>query len=265
MMKWQSIEYFADPRWASWNLGVFVCIRCSGIHRGMGTHISRVKSVDLDAWTDEQLQSILRWGNARANKYWESKLAPGHVPSEAKIENFIRTKYESKRWVMDGPMPDPSTLSDGIDGEDDDVPLKIVQERARSTSGAGAAIKPPPRVKAEKKAKIQILRTWLDRESPSTALPSDDIISSSPLPRSDIHFNFASKRQSASYSPQDSDNPSTIVIDEEDPVTALAALLRATSPATSSSDETLELRHRPPMDPCLTSRPGSRPGHHQTA
>ena len=34
----------------------------------MGTHISRVKSVDLDAWTDEQLQSILRWGNARANK-----------------------------------------------------------------------------------------------------------------------------------------------------------------------------------------------------
>lgn len=78
-----------DPRWASWNLGVFVCIRytslglsltatmtrtdgdcrCSGIHRGMGTHISRVKSVDLDAWTDEQLQSVLRWGNARANKY----------------------------------------------------------------------------------------------------------------------------------------------------------------------------------------------------
>jgi stromal membrane-associated protein len=57
-----------DPRWASWNIGVFVCIRCSGIHRGMGTHISRVKSVDLDAWTDEQLQSILRWGNSRANK-----------------------------------------------------------------------------------------------------------------------------------------------------------------------------------------------------
>lgn len=35
----------------------------------MGTHISRVKSVDLDAWTDEQLQSVLRWGNSRANKF----------------------------------------------------------------------------------------------------------------------------------------------------------------------------------------------------
>ncbi|KHN99133.1 stromal membrane-associated protein [Metarhizium album ARSEF 1941] len=114
------------PRWASWNLGVFVCIRCSGIHRGMGTHISRVKSVDLDSWTDEQMQSILSWGNARANKYWEAKLAAGHAPSEAKIENFIRTKYELKRWVMDGPMPDPSTLD--VDG-DDDVPLSLVKEK----------------------------------------------------------------------------------------------------------------------------------------
>lgn len=115
-----------DPRWASWNLGIFICIRCSGIHRGMGTHISRVKSVDLDSWTDEQMQSILSWGNARANKYWEAKLAPGHSPSEAKIENFIRTKYELKRWAMEGPVPDPATL--GADG-DDEVPLSIVKEK----------------------------------------------------------------------------------------------------------------------------------------
>ncbi|ELR05634.1 hypothetical protein GMDG_01824 [Pseudogymnoascus destructans 20631-21] len=122
------------PRWASWNLGIFVCIRCSGIHRGMGTHISKVKSVDLDSWTDEQLQSVLVWGNSRANKYWEAKLAPGHVPSEAKMENFIRTKYDSKRWVMDGQIPDPATL----DAEgDDDIPLNLVKEKQdlqRSTS-----------------------------------------------------------------------------------------------------------------------------------
>ncbi|KAL3464055.1 hypothetical protein BJX64DRAFT_255483 [Aspergillus heterothallicus] len=130
------------PRWASWNLGIFICIRCSGIHRGMGTHISRVKSVDLDAWTDEQLQSVVRWGNARANKYWEAKLAPGHVPSDAKIENFIRTKYESKRWVMDGGIPDPATLDTG----DDDVPLAVVQEKAkieRSASQRAAPVAQP--------------------------------------------------------------------------------------------------------------------------
>ncbi|KAI1322836.1 hypothetical protein F5Y16DRAFT_385345 [Xylariaceae sp. FL0255] len=136
------------PRWASWNLGVFICIRCSGIHRGMGTHISRVKSVDLDSWTDEQLQSVLSWGNARANKYWESKLAQGHAPSEAKIENFIRTKYELKRWVMEGPMPNPADL----DAEgDDEVPLSIVKEKqmierkvSQRQASATQAV-PPPR------------------------------------------------------------------------------------------------------------------------
>ena len=95
--------------------------------------------MDLDAWTDEQLQSVLKWGNSRANKYWEAKLAPGHVPSESKIENFIRTKYESKRWVMEGPIPDPSTL----DAEgDDDVPLSLVKEKhaiERSTSQRASA------------------------------------------------------------------------------------------------------------------------------
>ncbi|KAG6849468.1 hypothetical protein H0H93_008195 [Arthromyces matolae] len=117
-----------DPRWASWNIGVFLCIRCSGIHRGMGTHISKVKSVDLDTWTPEQMevslifridretllnpkQSIQKWGNHLANLYWEAHLKPGHVPPEHKIESFIRSKYESRRWALEGPPPsNPSDL-----------------------------------------------------------------------------------------------------------------------------------------------------------
>ncbi|KAK5679765.1 ARF GAP with effector function(s) [Elasticomyces elasticus] len=139
------------PRWASWNLGVFVCIRCSGIHRSLGVHISKVKSIDLDSWTDEQLSSVVRWGNKRANKYWEHKLAEGHVPNDGKMESFIRTKYDSKRWAMDGPVPDPATLDDGEEnGNDDDVPLKVVQERARGNSirngnaaASGSALQAP--------------------------------------------------------------------------------------------------------------------------
>lgn len=103
-----------DPRWASWNIGVFLCIRCSGIHRGMGTHISRVKSIDLDTWTPEQMQSIQKWGNRRANLYWEAHLKAGHIPPDHKMESYIRSKYESRRWALDGPLPsDPSVLEDG--------------------------------------------------------------------------------------------------------------------------------------------------------
>ncbi|KAF2397011.1 ArfGap-domain-containing protein [Trichodelitschia bisporula] len=160
------------PRWASWNLGIFICIRCSGIHRGMGTHISRVKSVDLDSWTDEQLQSMLRWGNSRANKYWEAKLAPGHVPSEAKIENFIRTKYESKRWVMDGPMPDPATLD--VDG-DDDVPLNVVQEKAKLERSASQKATASRAASASKSLGIDLIGQPAGPARPSTGPPGNRV------------------------------------------------------------------------------------------
>ncbi|KAG6874150.1 hypothetical protein C0995_005568 [Termitomyces sp. Mi166 len=81
------------------------------IHRGMGTHISKVKSVDLDTWTPEQMESIQKWGNHLANLYWEAHLKPGHIPPEHKMESFIRSKYESRRWALEGPPPsNPSNL-----------------------------------------------------------------------------------------------------------------------------------------------------------
>merc|ERR1712168_79416 len=54
------------PRWASWNLGIFLCIRCAGIHRNLGVHISKVKSVNLDTWPPEQVCCIQEMGNSKA-------------------------------------------------------------------------------------------------------------------------------------------------------------------------------------------------------
>ncbi|ODQ78515.1 hypothetical protein BABINDRAFT_9289 [Babjeviella inositovora NRRL Y-12698] len=117
LLKEPANKYCADckvtknPRWASWNLGCFMCIRCSGIHRSMGTHISRVKSVDLDSWTDEQINNVVQWGNARANAFWEANLPGAHVPDDSKIENFIRTKYDLKKWAAAKTVPDPASIN----------------------------------------------------------------------------------------------------------------------------------------------------------
>lgn len=99
-----------NPRWASWSLGCFLCIRCLGIHRGMGTHISKVKLVDLDAWTDDQVENMIKWGNAKCNAFWELKLPANYVPDALKIENYIRTKYDLKKWAALTTIPDPLTM-----------------------------------------------------------------------------------------------------------------------------------------------------------
>lgn len=100
----------AGPRWASWNLGVFLCIRCAGIHRNLGVHITRVKSVNLDTWTPEQVVSLQQMGNSRARAVYEAQLPDGfkRPQTDAALESFIRAKYEQKKYVAKEWVPSPS-------------------------------------------------------------------------------------------------------------------------------------------------------------
>ncbi|XP_071725877.1 ADP-ribosylation factor GTPase-activating protein AGD5-like isoform X3 [Rutidosis leptorrhynchoides] len=91
------------PRWASVNLGIFICMQCSGIHRSLGVHISKVRSATLDTWLPEQVAFIQSMGNERSNSYWEANLPPNY--DRVGIENFIRAKYEDKRWVAKDGIP----------------------------------------------------------------------------------------------------------------------------------------------------------------
>lgn len=53
------INGVVDPDWASINLGIVVCKECSGVHRSLGTHISKVRSLTLDKWAPESLLVII--------------------------------------------------------------------------------------------------------------------------------------------------------------------------------------------------------------
>ncbi|CAC5377574.1 SMAP [Mytilus coruscus] len=89
------------PRWASWNLGIFLCIRCAGIHRNLGVHISKVKSVNLDSWTAEQVAMMMEVGNSRARAAYEAQVPDSfrRPQTDSALEAFIRAKYEHKKYV----------------------------------------------------------------------------------------------------------------------------------------------------------------------
>ncbi|KAG6642707.1 ADP-ribosylation factor GTPase-activating protein AGD5-like [Carya illinoinensis] len=85
------------PRWASVNLGIFICMQCSGIHRSLGVHISKVRSTTLDTWLPGQVAFIQSMGNEKSNSHWEAELPPNY--NRVGIDKFICAKYQEKRWV----------------------------------------------------------------------------------------------------------------------------------------------------------------------
>ncbi|XP_075107916.1 putative ADP-ribosylation factor GTPase-activating protein AGD15 [Nicotiana tabacum] len=98
------------PRWASINLGIFICLQCSGIHRSLGVHISKVRSTTLDTWLPEQVAHMNCVGNEKSNNYWEADLPASADRSD--IAKFIRTKYQEKKWASRyAPQPAPSNMA----------------------------------------------------------------------------------------------------------------------------------------------------------
>ncbi|KAI8979387.1 hypothetical protein BDF20DRAFT_835416 [Mycotypha africana] len=130
-----------DPKWCSINLGILLCIECSGIHRSLGTHISKVRSLTLDtlSFTPEITQLMLSLGNAKSNEIWEAELFQ-NTTTEAEVNTvaqkpmptssrdtklaYIQLKYVTKAFVTQTESIDPmEILYDAI--ADDDISLAM--------------------------------------------------------------------------------------------------------------------------------------------
>ncbi|OIR58141.1 MAG: ArfGap-domain-containing protein [Amphiamblys sp. WSBS2006] len=84
-------------RWASATIGCFLCINCAGMHRRLGTHISKIKSLTLDSWTDKEIEGMVRGGNRSVNGCYLAGGEERPCPKEPKdMERYIKEKYEMK-------------------------------------------------------------------------------------------------------------------------------------------------------------------------
>ncbi|XP_062857485.1 arf-GAP with SH3 domain, ANK repeat and PH domain-containing protein 2b isoform X1 [Trichomycterus rosablanca] len=96
----------SDPTWLSTNLGVLICIECSGIHREMGVHYSRIQSLTLDVLGTSELLLARNVGNAGFNDIMEAKLLGEEIPKPnpssdmQSKKDFITAKYTEKRFAQ---------------------------------------------------------------------------------------------------------------------------------------------------------------------
>ncbi|KAJ7628343.1 hypothetical protein FB45DRAFT_990981 [Roridomyces roridus] len=129
-----------NPRWASHSLGIFICVNCASIHRKIGTHVSKVKSLTMDSWTREQTDNMRLNGNLKSNQLYNPNEARHPPPPnlmdgerDSEMEQYIRSKYEYKSFV------DKSALVASKLG-----PSRSAASLATRDSPAPTAAKPPP-------------------------------------------------------------------------------------------------------------------------
>jgi len=90
--------------YASYNIGVFLCANCAGVHRSLGAHISKVKHLKLGSWEDSQVKRMEEVGNTVARRKFEERVPvcyrkPTQEAPHILKEQWIRAKYEREEFI----------------------------------------------------------------------------------------------------------------------------------------------------------------------
>ncbi|XP_035023798.1 arf-GAP with SH3 domain, ANK repeat and PH domain-containing protein 3 isoform X1 [Hippoglossus stenolepis] len=124
-----------DPTWLSTNLGILTCIECSGIHRELGVHYSRIQSLTLDLLSTSELLLAVSIGNTRFNDIMEAGLPndsvkPLPISDMNARKEYIVSKYAERRYVLCREEADPGRMHDAVKSRDLTSLLQLYAEGA---------------------------------------------------------------------------------------------------------------------------------------
>jgi len=99
-----------NPQWASVSFGTTFCLECSGIHRSLGVHISFVRSIAMDSWTDQHLSLMRAGGNAACAKYLKEHGISPSTPIKQKYPSPQAQLYKAILKARVNGLPEPTSL-----------------------------------------------------------------------------------------------------------------------------------------------------------
>ena len=211
------------PKWSSPYLGIVICVECAAKHRSYGTHISFVRSVDLDKWNRKQLKSLELTGNAYTKERF-NELGVPLIGGNYDYNNsmVLKLRQEIAEKVKESLKPNDYKKIEEINKEEDDINnVEIKKEEIKEDKKIEKEKKEKKEEQEEKEEEKEVKKPQKFQVDKKAKVKNEKVISKAgkinKIKKMDFNFDFDSFNDVnfSDFTKKDEDNEKENKIEEE--------------------------------------------------